>query len=580
AEAVALDERDEYPAAACARLDAWGLPEFYVPEQWGGRLRSFEQLVALLRVTSRRDFTVGFAYSILSLLGSAATWAGGSEQQRRKVAQLLKEKKQIILAYNERAHGSDFLSTDLRAAKVDGGYLLSGEKWLIGNAVRCVALTTVARTRDEGGPRGFSLFLVEKSALDPGSFRHLDRIKTLGVRGAHVSGIKFENCFVPDEARIGGEGTALEQTLKAFQMTRALIPALSLGAADTALRCAFDFARARRLSGSSVWEMPRPRRTLVECFVDLLIADSLTAACARALHQTPEQMRLYSAAVKYFVTSEVEGLVERAAEVLGARHYLREGHWHGLFQKVLRDQMVVRYHFNSALTLTTVGVHLRDLARERARRDGTPDPEMEARLEAIFDLRAPLRPLDPTAFSLYERGRDDILHGLDSALATLRRRALDAATERRPLLDLLARQVKRLVARRDEADAAQRKVEQALGADYGRSPAMFRQAEDYCRLLAAASCLHLWLHSGETLGGFVAEGEWLVLALARLGGEGWAGLPVETERRAGEELERLFVEGRLFSLVPLQLARSNARGIESEGQSELAGEGLTAVGVG
>ncbi|HEU4595684.1 MAG TPA: hypothetical protein VFS10_11135, partial [Pyrinomonadaceae bacterium] len=47
AEAVALDERDEYPAAACARLDAWGLPEFYVPEQWGGRLRSFEQLVAL-----------------------------------------------------------------------------------------------------------------------------------------------------------------------------------------------------------------------------------------------------------------------------------------------------------------------------------------------------------------------------------------------------------------------------------------------------------------------------------------------------------------------------------------------------
>ncbi|HEU4597572.1 MAG TPA: acyl-CoA dehydrogenase, partial [Pyrinomonadaceae bacterium] len=482
--------------------------------------------------------------------------------QRESLSEIIKHGGQVALAYHEQAHGSDFLSTDLRATKVDGGYLLSGEKWLINNATRGAALTVFARTSESGGPRGFSLFLVEKSALDPGSFRHLDRIKTLGVRGADFSGIKFDECFIPDTALIGGEGTALEQTLKAFQMTRALIPALSLGAADTALRCAFDFARDRRLSGSHVWEMPRPRRTLVECFVDLLIADCLTVACARALHQTPEQMRLYSAAVKYFVTSEVEGLVERAAEVLGARHYLREGHWHGLFQKVLRDTRVLSiFHAGTFLNLTTVGIHLRDLALYRARtaqgREATEESEMEARLEAIFDLRAPLRPLDPTAFSLYERGRDDLLHGLDSALASLRRRAASATPERRPLFDLLARQVERLVARRDEADAAVLRAAREAGSDYGRSPVMFRQAEDYCRLLAAASCLHLWLHSGETLDGFVAEGEWLVLALARLGGEGWAGLPVEIERRAGEELERLFVEGRLFSLVPLKLFTHN-----------------------
>ncbi|HEX8421772.1 MAG TPA: acyl-CoA dehydrogenase family protein, partial [Pyrinomonadaceae bacterium] len=227
ARAVALDEAEEYPEQACALLDEWGLPDYYVPVRWGGRLRSYEELISLIRVVARRDFTVGFAYSILSLLGSAATWAGGTDRQKQKVAQLLKGGKQIILAYNEKAHGGDFLATDVKAVRVAGGYQLSGEKWLIGNAVRCAALTVIARTRDEAGPRSLSLFLVDKSALDPSSFEHLPRIKTLGVRGAHVSGIKFKESFVDDDSLIGVEGSALEQTLKAFQLTRIIIPALA-----------------------------------------------------------------------------------------------------------------------------------------------------------------------------------------------------------------------------------------------------------------------------------------------------------------------------------------------------------------
>src|ERR1700754_78416 len=98
------------------------------------------------------------------------------------------------------------MSTEVKAVKVEGGYRLSGEKWLIGNAVRCDALTVMARTKDEAGPRRLSLFLVEKSALDPRSFEHLPRIKTLGVRGAHVSGIRFRESFLGEDSLIGAEG--------------------------------------------------------------------------------------------------------------------------------------------------------------------------------------------------------------------------------------------------------------------------------------------------------------------------------------------------------------------------------------
>jgi alkylation response protein AidB-like acyl-CoA dehydrogenase len=553
AQAVALDELEQYPGRACALLDEWGLPDFYVPAACGGRLRSYEELISLLRVVARRDFTVGFAYSILSLLGSAATWVGGTDCQKKKLAHLLKERKQIILAYNEKSHGGDFMATEVKAVKVDGGYRLSGEKWLIGNAVRCTAMTVMARTRDEVGPRSLSLFLVEKNALDPHSFEHLPRIKTLGVRSAHVSGIRFKESFLREDALIGAEGTALEQTLKAFQLTRAVIPALALGAADTALRCVLDFARSRKLYGARVVELPQVRRTLVEAFIDLLIGDCLTTACARAVHQTPEQMRLYSAVVKYYVPQSLEETIERLAVVLGARHYLREEHWHGIFQKLLRDNVVVRYHFNAALNLTTIGVHLRDLAQHRARADADA---LQTRLASIFDLNHSLRDFDPNALSLYTRGRDDFLNGLEFALEQLRLLAQRAPAA---LLQCAIAQVERVLEERQAADDEQRELSSRLGGDYSRSPELFEQAERYCVLEAAACCVHLWLHNREQLGEFFGRGDWLVLSLERLllrlGQRRGEVLPAKHEERVAEELERLFEEGRLFSVVPLQLAR-------------------------
>jgi len=558
-QAVALDEVEAYPEQACALLDAWGLPSFYVPVQWGGRLRSYEQLISLLRVVARRDFTVGFAYSILSLLGSAATWAGGTDRQRQKVAQLLKEGKQIILAYNEKAHGGDFLATGVSAVRVAGGYQLSGEKWLIGNAVRCAALTVVARTRDESSPRSLSLFLVDKHALDPCSFEHLPRIKTLGVRGAHVSGIKFKESFVSDDALIGREGSALEQTLKAFQLTRIVIPALALGAADTALRATLDFARTRSLYGTQVSALPQTRRTLVEAFLDLLVGDCLTLACARAMHQTPEQMRLYSAVVKYYVPQSLEEAIERLGVVLGARHYLREGHWHGIFQKLLRDNVVVRYHFNAALNLTTIGVHLRDLAQHRAHAASSPDTaasELSTRLASIFNLHHPLSDFNPDALSLYARGRDDFLNGLDLALAQLRLISSRTPAEHARLARLVA-QTGRVLAQRQAADVEHRELSAKLGSGYSRAPEMFEQAERYCLLEAAACCVHLWLHNRERLGEFFGRGDWLVLSLERLLvrlGQRRSLLPPEHEQEVWQEMERLCDEGRLFSVVPFQLA--------------------------
>ena len=69
---------------------------------------------------------------------------------------------------------------------------------------------------------------------------------------------------------------------------------LSLGATDTALRIATDFALHRSIYSSRVIDIPVARGALAEAFLDLLVSDCVSIAAARALHVLPVQMSIHS----------------------------------------------------------------------------------------------------------------------------------------------------------------------------------------------------------------------------------------------------------------------------------------------
>src|SRR6185437_7009261 len=92
----------------------------------------------------------------------------------------------------------------------------------------------------------------------------LAKIPTHGVRGADISGVRFDRCPVPEGARIGAAGQGLEIMMKSLQLTRVLVPTISLGALDTAIRHVVAFAESRRIGSGTVAEIPHARRILTE----------------------------------------------------------------------------------------------------------------------------------------------------------------------------------------------------------------------------------------------------------------------------------------------------------------------------
>lgn len=510
--AVELDERDEYPAEACALLDRWGFNDYYVPIELGGRLASFEELVSLVRVIARRDITVAVAH-VKTYLGAVSVWMGGSEELRRRLAERIRAGQQIALALTERAHGADILSSETEAVAIEGGYRLSGEKWLINNATRSTALTVFARTAVRGGPRGFSVFLVEKDQLDASSYLHLLRVKTHGIRGADISGIRFDNTAIPGHALIGGAGLGLELVLKGFQITRCIVPALSLGAADTALRSTLSFALRRKLYGASIFTIPHTRQTLVDAFIDLLICECQVIAATRALHVLPEQMTLLSAIVKYYVPTTIENVMRNLSMVLAARYYLRDVHWFGIFQKMLRDNAITPlFDGSTPVNLQTIALHLREQKRGES-----------VDLAPLFKLHSPLPSFAPEKLELTNRGRNDVLNSLSNT---------DLTNE----IDELLAEYERFG--EESADS-------------------FDTAKKYCVFHAAAVCIQMWKHNRS---GFFAKPEWLVLVLDRLLTTLQPSRLLQPRpfvANAAQQLVDLFESNRSFSIIPIQLAQTN-----------------------
>jgi len=563
ANCAALDEREEYPAEICRRLDDWGLADYYVPAEYGGRLDDYEQLLQLMRAVARRDLTVAIGHG-KTYLGGVCVWVAGDRPQAERLAARVRAGAQVSLGLTERAHGSDLLAGQTAAEHdpVLGNYRITGEKWLINNATRGALLTLLARTAPGGGPRGFSVLLVDKRQLAPGGYQHLDKVRTLGIRGADISGITFRGAEVPDAALIGLPGTGLETVLKALQLTRTLCAALSLGAADHTLGLAVDFARGRRLYGRALIELPLTRTELSASAADLLIAECVGITASRAVHTLTGELSVVSAVAKYLLPTETDALIARLSRLLGARAYLKEVHARGMFQKVDRDHRIVGlFDGNTAVNLSSLINQFRGLARAHARGAGDRDGAA-----AAFRLDAPLPPFDPARLSLAARDGSGVLASLPDSLELLRAAAVPAA-----LLD----SAERLAAQVDQAHAELARPRMRSAVPYV-PPQDFETARKYALCFAAAACLGLWVHNHRTEAGrrgpaapLWRDGVWLHAALDRLLER--LGEPGPDRGAAYEPLLSQLCAARdggtLFSLLPLVLGTAGADRETTDGGS-------------
>lgn len=364
--AIERDEKEQYPQRAVDFLNAVGMNRFYVPSELGGRMEIGEELLYLHRVLARRDLTINSTYSTNAW--SVIVWIGGNANQCQNIASRILSGAAPALAYSEKAHGADLLSSEVTAQATESKYVLNGEKWSINRATLGDSLSLIAKTSDDRGPRSLSAFWLDKRHMVSKGTYSLNRLPTVGMRGLDISGIGFNNAEIHKDALIGEEGQGLELGLKTLQVTRAYCSSFSLGAGDTMLRIATEFAIERELY-NKVISIPLVREQLATAYAYLLAAEVLSLVGARGLHVCINQFSTWSPIIKVLVPEYVESLAKITSSVLGSRFFLRNAYADGMYQKAFRDHLIVSvFDGSSTVCLDSLSFQLKSANKGRSKK--------------------------------------------------------------------------------------------------------------------------------------------------------------------------------------------------------------------
>jgi acyl-CoA dehydrogenase len=243
--AADYDEKEETPWAVMQKAHDLGLDAASgFPEEYGGG--GIDLMTTLILTEQMAWGDAGIAVSInASGLAGAAIIAMGTEEQKAKYIGMLCDPKELrigAMGLTEPNSGSDSMALETTATKVDGGYVLNGTKQFCTNGGIAHIQVAFATTDKSAGPAGIAGFVIEKGT--PG-MRQGRKEKKLGVRASHTAQVIFEDCFVPEEARLGfdTEGNATGPgAIGALMMLEATRPLVAAGAVGIA-RAAFEFAR-------------------------------------------------------------------------------------------------------------------------------------------------------------------------------------------------------------------------------------------------------------------------------------------------------------------------------------------------
>src|SRR5450631_878149 len=273
--ARAWDENETFPVPELRQAAALGFGGIYVKEDVGGSALTRLD-AALIFEELAQGCTSTAAYISIHNMAAWMIDAFGSAAARQKFLPKLTTMAHFAsYCLTEPDAGSDAANLSTRARRDGDSYVLDGSKAFISGGGVSDIYVVMVRT-GEGGPRGISCLVVEKGT--PGlSFGA--REKKLGWKSQPTAMVLFDNCRVPIDNRIGGEGEGFSIAMAGLDGGRLNIAACSIGGAQFCLDRTIDYLRERKQFGSRLSEFQALRFRIAD-FATELEAARLMVRCA------------------------------------------------------------------------------------------------------------------------------------------------------------------------------------------------------------------------------------------------------------------------------------------------------------
>src|SRR5215217_9347280 len=315
------DESQHFFDELRPKLAELGLMGVLFPEEYGGSGMGYVEYATIIEELGRVDGSVGLSVAAHNSLCSNHIYMFGNEDQKKKfLAPLAQGEGFGAWGLTEPHAGSDASGTRTHAVRNNGGWKVNGAKNFITHAIACNTLVAMAVTDKTKGNKGISAFIFEKS-MD--GFRSDKKENKLGMRASETASVVFEDCYVPDENRLGNEGEGFLQAMQILDGGRISIAALSVGIAQGAYEAAVKYSKERHQFGKPIAEFQAIQFKLADMATQIEAARLLTQQAAY-LKDAGKKVSQASAMAKLFASETAVKVAEESIQIHGGYGYTKD----------------------------------------------------------------------------------------------------------------------------------------------------------------------------------------------------------------------------------------------------------------
>ena len=268
-------EPDRYPEEFVAALTEQGWLAALIPEEYGGAGLSLTAASVILEEINAAGCNAGACHAQMYVMGTILRHGSDAQKQAYLPRIASGELRLQAFGVTEPTVGSDTTSIQTTAERVDGGYVVRGQKIWTSRALHSDLMLLLARTtapdQVEKRTEGLSTFVVDmRKALDAGTMT-IRPIRTLMNHA--TTEVFLDGVELPADALVGEEGKGFRHILDGMNAERVLIAAECIGDGHWFVEKATAYASERVVFGRPIGQNQGVQFPIARAWASIEAAD-------------------------------------------------------------------------------------------------------------------------------------------------------------------------------------------------------------------------------------------------------------------------------------------------------------------